>query len=244
MPRPRPATRLPVGHIFAAAWRTYRTSPGRVLGISLAIFVPATLLDGLARYFNDEWDGPAGGAIALVIIVSFIAAIANTLGASFYAGMLDYTVHAIRHDEAQRPLREIARRLPYLRMLGLAVVYAAIIVFGILLFIVPGVIALVVLSISGPLLVTERLGVRAAIRRSASLTWPHFWRVALVVVVPTMLESSVVDAVSTQVGHTLPAEVAIHGALATIIYAYTILLEVHTAQWLVDEDRKAPAAAA
>lgn len=241
MPRPRPATKLPVGHIFAAAWHTYRTSPGRVLGISLAIFVPATLLDGLGRYFNDEWDGPAGSAIALVIFISLVASIANTLGASFYAGMLDYTVHAIRHDEQQRPLGEIARDLPYLRMVGLAIVYGAILVLGALLLIVPAFIAFVLLSICGPLLVTERLGVRTAIRRSATLTWPHFWRVALVVLVPTLVESSVVDAIATQAGHTLLAEVAIHGALATIIYAYTILLEVHTAQWLVEEDHRAAA---
>ena len=238
VPRPRPATKLPVGHIVRAAWHTYRTSPGRVLGISLLIFVPATLLDGIGRHFNEEWDGPAGGAIALVVFVSLVASVANTFGASFYAGMLDYTVHAIRHDERQLPLRQIARDLPYLRMLGLSLAYAGVLVVAALLFVVPAFIAFVLLSISGPLLVTERLGVRAALRRSATLTRPHFWRVALVVLVPTLVESSVVDAVATQVGHTLLAEVAIHGALATVIYAYTILLEVHTAQWLVEEDRR------
>ena len=236
VPEPRTATPLPLGPTYAAAWETYRASFARVVGISLLVFVPATAINAAARHFSEDLDGPTNGAIALAIAVTLVTSIASTLGSSFYAGVVDYTVHAHRHGTEHVPLGTVLRTLPYWRMFAVSTVAAAITAVGFILFIVPGLIALTLLSIAGPLLVMERLTVRGALRRSARLTRRHFWRVVVVIVLPVFLENTLVDAVSTYVGHTLLAETLIHGGLASVIYAYVMLVEVHAAHWLSDED--------
>lgn len=230
-------TPLPLGRMYAEAWDTFRSSFARVVGIAILIFVPATLLNAVARHIHSDIDGTTWSGAGLALTVAVVTTVASTIGSSFYAGLVDFTVHAHRHGETHPPLRTIARRLPYWRMFGVSVAVGAISAVGFILFIVPGFLALTLLSIAGPLLVMEGLTVRGALRRSAQLTRPQFWRVVVVVVLPTFLENTVVDGVATFVGHTLLAEMAIHGALASVVFAYVMLLEVHAAHWLSDEDR-------
>lgn len=64
----------------------------------------------------------------------------------------------------------------------------AVSVLGLILLVVPGVIAFTLFCLVGPLVVSEEMGVRAPFRRSAALVRGHFWLTLALVSVPLVLE--------------------------------------------------------
>ncbi len=231
------SARLPVRHVFRAAAATYRAQSWRVLGIALLLLIPAELLTELGDWIEGQMTRPTLERVIVFALVSIGGSLASSLGAAFYIGLVDHTVHAVRHGADPEPVTTIATKLPYWRMVGVAVLAGLLVAVGFVALVVPGLVLMTLLGIAAPVVVLERTGVVAALRRSAGLVRPQFWRVALAVTVPVIAEGAVVDAVADAVGHGRLAELAVHGILGTIVYAYVLLLEVHTAHWLIDEDR-------
>lgn len=230
--------RLPIRDSYRDALHTYRTHLGRTVGIALVLLIPAEAISTAARYAHENLDTHAVTTIVLVAILALLDSVASSFGSAFYAGVIDHTVHADRHGHAAPPVGHIARRLPYWRIVGVSVLAALLVALGFIAFVIPGFVLMTMLSIVAPVLVIEDLGVRAALRRSWRLVRPQFWRVVAVVTIPMLVESFAVEGVAAVVGHTVLAELAVHGVLGTLVFALVLLLEVHTAHWLVDEDRR------
>ena len=70
------------------------------------------------------------------------------------------------------------RSLPWGSLILADLLAALIIVIGLVALIIPGLIAITLLSVAGPVIELERQHAVAGLRRSAHLVRPHFWRVA------------------------------------------------------------------
>lgn len=192
---------LPVRHIVREAAATYRAESWRVLGIALLFIIPTELLTFLGDRVREATDRQTVEAIAVLALASLGGTIVSNLGAAFYVGLLDHTVHARRHGARPEPIGAIARKLPYWRMVGVALLSGLLVAAGFLLLVLPGFVLMTLFAIAAPVVVLEGTGVIAGLRRSAQLVRPQLWRVFAVITVPLVAEGYAVDAVADFVGH-------------------------------------------
>lgn len=166
--------------VYARIGRTYRAWVPSLLPLAALVFLPLGLLDSVSTSLNvDSADIDGGMEIAALVAVLAALTATSLIGEVFYSGAVAISLTHPRH-EGPPSLREIARRLDYRRLIAVDVVYVVLVVIGLLLFVVPGVLAFVWLGLAGPVVEIERRGVRAALRRSWQLVRGSFWTVLLV----------------------------------------------------------------
>ena len=226
--------RITLRAVVVAALATYRRRFWRVALAAAVIVLPldfvVSLLEELAKL-------PQGGsAIAWGTRVG--AAAANTavvvLGTTFFAGFLDRVVAADQHGDEDIPLVRVLRELPFRRLVLADLAAVGIISLGMLALLLPGLIAAVLLGIVGPLIVIEDLGVRAALRRSVQLVRPHLLMTFLLVLVPMLLEESLLSWVEEAGTHEhlylrLPADLV----LTVVVASFVGMLEITLAHRLI-----------
>ena len=105
--------------------------------------------------------------------------------------MLDRLIGDERHLHEEESIGHIIRTFPYGRVLGADILVTLAIVGGTIALIVPGLILMNLFALVGPLLTSEDLGVRAAMRRSARLVRRHFWLTFCLATVPLMVEEAI-----------------------------------------------------
>ena len=103
-----------------------------------------------------------------VVGVAVGHAVTALLGDVFYSGVVASGAWETRGGEAHS-LRDIARTIPWGRLVVVDLLFALIAVVGFLLLIVPGIVFLVWFSISGPIVKIEHRAPRDALRRSREL---------------------------------------------------------------------------
>ncbi len=229
---------LQLSALFRRALATYRANFLRVSGVALVVF----LLPALATTAFDAWaernQHDLTGVTVLLVILGLVELCLSELGTTFYSGFLDQLVGEDQHDHEPRSIGEVLRTLPYLRLIGASfLVLVATSIAGLLL-VIPGVLMYTLLSLTGPLINIERLGVFAAIRRSVQLVWPRLWFVFRLVTVPVIVETAL-DAGVEHLLHSQPwLEVLIaNGLLAITMLTVVSLIEVTLAHELVVRDR-------
>jgi hypothetical protein len=169
--------------------------------------------------------GLAGTATdaALQVATSFI----GTFGFVFYAGMLDCVLNDYLEGRPDAPLRTIIRVLPLRRLFVADILVTIAVAVTLLLLVLPGLVVFSLLSLAGPAMVTERLRIAAAFRRSAQLVRTRFWLVAVLVTLPVMLEEEVLHAVDYHsFPHPLIAAFLIAGVLGAAVASVIGLVEV------------------
>jgi hypothetical protein len=198
-----------LGSIYARIGRTYRSWAPSLLLLATIVFVPVGLLDALAFHADlESLDLEHSLELLAVIAASAAITITALLGEVFYAGAVAVSLTHPEHGHAP-PLREIAGRLNYHRLIAIDLVYGLIVTVGLALLIAPGIAAFVWLGLAGPIVEIEDRGVRAAFSRSARLIRRRFWMVLLVLVPIEIAGDAIVAAVAAAVhgvlGHTLLA---------------------------------------
>jgi hypothetical protein len=191
------AAELTTPSLYARVWRTYVSWARLLLPLAAVIFVPLGLVDALplsvdlGSFSLDNSLAAAGGLLATLALVG-----TSLVGEVFYSGAVAAT---LTHESDGEPptLREISRHLAYGRLIAVDLIYAVLVVAGIVLLIVPGVLI-------------ERRGVREAFTRSARLVHGRFWLV-LAVLGPLELASEGVGALTdllaqALLGHTIWAD--------------------------------------
>jgi hypothetical protein len=136
------------------------------------------------------------------------------------------------------PIRRVLTSLPYVRLIAANLVVALVVGLGLVLFVVPGVAAMTLLGIVGPLVNIERLSVREALRRSVRLVRPRFWLAFVSITVPVLAE----EALEHPVTSALWNESFLVGFLVNVGFALAVgatvgLLEVTLAHDLIARDR-------
>jgi hypothetical protein len=235
-----------VASIYGRIGRTYRAWAPALLLLATIVFVPLGLLDALALHIEvDALD--LGSGLEIAAAVGAVAAITITalLGEVFYAGAVAVSLTHPVHGQAP-PLREIAGRLKYRRLIGIDLLYGAIVAAGLLLLIGPGVAAFVWLGLAGPIVEIEDRGIRGAFSRSIELIRHHFWTVFLILVPIEIGGDAIAAAVAAVVhellGHTLLAtwlaEAAANVLFAPIVAIAAVLL---TLDLIAEKDGTGPA---
>lgn len=219
---------------YGQIWRTYRSWAPSLLLLALVVFLPLALLDALTMNVElDSFDVTQG--IRLAALALAIGAITATglIGEVFFSGAIAVSL-THPHGEDPPPLREIARRLRYGRLIAVDLAYVALVVLGLLLGIVPGVLAFVWLGLAGPVVELEERSAPAALKRSLRLARGNFWFVFWVLVPVQVAGDAIGGLLATLVhdlfGHTFVAtwlaEAASDIALSPIFAVAAVLLTV------------------
>lgn len=177
--------------VVAGIVRVFRASWLALLVLGLALFVPLGLLTTIAPGEGIEierFDDPAAIATVGVGIAQVILPL---LGTVLFAGLVAAAVEREREHQS-RDLGEIIRSLPYGRLIAADVLLVIVIGVGLLLFLVPGVLALVWFCLIAPVIEHEDTTVRRAFGRSRELARGHFRQIA-VLVWPAVILQSLLD---------------------------------------------------
>jgi hypothetical protein len=89
-------------------------------------------------------------------------------------------------------IRDVLRSLPWGSLILADLLATLIIVVGLVALIIPGLIAITLLAVVGPVIELEHRRAVAGLRRSAHLVRPYFWRVAAFATLPLLVANGVV----------------------------------------------------
>ncbi|HSS42760.1 MAG TPA: hypothetical protein VLK37_09475 [Solirubrobacterales bacterium] len=230
---------------YAQIWRTYWGWASSILLLAVIVFVPIGLLSALT--LNVELDAlNITNGIKLAALALAVGAVTLTglLGEVFFSGAIAVSL-THPHGEDPPPLREIARRLNYGRLIAVDLIFVAIVGLGLLLVFVPGVLAYVWLGLAGPVVELEDRTALGALRRSLALVRGNFWLVFLVLVPIELVGDAIGAGLATLVhdlfGHTFLAtwlaESLADAALSPVFAVAAVLL---TVELMREKDGEAP----
>jgi hypothetical protein len=177
--RERRGPGLPVREIIAAAAQAARRDAWRIFVVAFAVSMVGALAELIAHHLVDRTNQP------LLVLSTLGASSVSLLGSVFLSGFLCRLV-----SEPGRPgagIGATARSLPWGPLIRADLLVALIGAAGLLALVIPGLIALTLLAVTGPVIEIERRGAWAGLRESARLVRPHFWGVALLGLVPILL---------------------------------------------------------
>ena len=228
----RPSART----IYGEAAALMRTHAAEVIGIAAAVLVPFALIEALGL-LHVEVEGDALFVDLVVVVLTLVASGLSGLAAIFYAGILDHASAAWHRGEDAPAPRAVARRLPWGQLVLASVLWFFAVVGGLLLAVVPGLVALTLFSLTGPVLVREELTAVQAMRRSAQLVWRRPVLVMLTAVLPFVAEISLSDVAAEVFGHNLALELVVEVLAALFLASSVGVLEVVTTHQLVAAER-------
>lgn len=219
---------------YRQIWRTYRSWAPSILLLAVVVFVPLGLLNALTMDVELEslnlTEGIELAAFALAVTV---VTATGLIGEVFFSGAIAIS---LTHPHGEKPpgLREIARRLDYGRLIAVDLAFVGIVAVGLILGIVPGMLAFVWLGLAGPLVELEGCSVGGALRRSLQLVrggfWLVFWVLVPIEIVGDAIGEGLAALVHEALGHTFLAswlaESLADAALAPIFAVAAVLLTV------------------
>ena len=217
--------------IYRDAALLYRSHLRAVIGSAAIVLVPFALLDGAGLLTADTRDTHPLAAVILVMIAVGTSGLSG-LASIFYAGYLDHTAEAWR-DASPAPLRRhVVRALPWRHLVVASLAVYFLETLGFALFVVPGLIASTLLCLTGPLLVSEDLDARHAIRRSAALVRRQPTLVAITVAIAVIIVGSLADFAGILLGHNAIFEIAFEVVITLFLASFLGIVEVTTAHHL------------
>jgi len=192
-----------VAATYADIWRTYWGWMPSLLGFAVVVFVPLGLLDALSLQVDvDSLDLTSGIEIAALMLAVGAVTMTGLLGEIFFSGAIAIS---LTHPHGQRrpSVREIAGRIKYGRLVVVDVAFVAIVALGLLLGLLPGVLAFVFLGLAGPIVEIEERSAASALRRSFQLVRGSFWLVFWVLVPIEVLGDAIGGGLAALVHHEL-----------------------------------------
>jgi hypothetical protein len=227
---------LTVRSVTLGALALYRLNPGRIAVASLLTFIPVDLLTvalhGWSTHlFEIGHTGLSEGAeFAIFLIV--------TGGQVFLAGVLDRLVAARLAGKKAPPFVRLYRGIPLARLIAADILVSAIASVASLALVIPGIVAFALLGIVGSVINIEDRTALDALKRSASLVYPHLWVACVVIVLPLGIEIAVEDWY-LQFAHRAPllADLVVSVGLCVTVRAFISLLEVFLGHALIHADR-------
>jgi hypothetical protein len=222
-----PAPSVSAGGILRDAFAAYRRRFRRVAGCALALLVPLAVLDTVAVFVADRALDELEYVPEWAVVFGVLTGTLSALGGVFYSGLIDRVVASDRRGEPEYTIGEVIETLPYLRLITADLLLVALAMVGLILLVVPGVVAFTLFCLVGPLIVSEDLGVRAAFRRSAELVRGHFWLTLGLVAVPLVLEHELINVVEHMAfEHDVALVLGLHVVLALGVTAFVALVQV------------------
>ena len=228
--RPLPLRQMGIGEIIDAAVKLYRRDWLALIGIAAFVLVPATFIE---VWVTQTIFGSVAAtatpsnelviqslAVTLVIIAVELLIIQPFLYAAITRAAADaYLGESVSVD---RTYRYALTRL--LAILWISILASIVTIIGFILLIIPGIIVLVRLTLTAPVLVVEDVRGTKALGRSWRLTKGHFWRVLGLLVLSALIASvgAAIITIPTQFAAVALGEggwpvAALGSALATVL---------------------------
>jgi hypothetical protein len=234
-----------LGSTYARIWRTYRAWAPSLLLLAVIVFLPLGLLNALTMDVElDSLDFTSGIKLAAFVLAVGAVTATGLIGEVFFSGAIAIS---LTHPpgEGPPPLREIARSLNYGRLIAVDLAFVALVAAGLLLGVIPGVLAFVWLALAGPVVELEERTARGALTRSMRLVkgnfWLVFWVLAPIQVLGDVIGHLLANVVHALFGHTFVAtwlaEAATDFALSPIFAVAAVLL---TIELIAQRDGEAP----
>jgi hypothetical protein len=192
-----------LGSIYGRIARTYRVSARSLLLLAVIVFVPLGLFDAITLR-ADLGSVDFSNGLQVVGVLGALAALTVTglVGEVFYSGAVAISLTHPEHGKPP-PLRAIARRLKYGRLIAVDLLYGLFVTVGLVALVAPGVLLFVWLGLAGPVVEMEGRTVRGAFIRSWRLVRGSFWTVMFVLVPIEIVGDAVADGVAGLVHHLL-----------------------------------------
>ncbi len=227
----RAGPRVGVGGVLAAAARAGRRYWPRILPVTIAVSLVTAVIEIVVEEYVDR----ANSSLSIVADIS--ASGVSLLGAVFLSGYICRLLSDERDDDTG--VLAVLRTLPWGRLAGADLLVSAIVVVALLLLVIPGLVAISFLGLTGSVIEVEDRRVIAAMRRSAHLARGHFWTVALLVTLPVALAGEI-DAAAPEPGtwHGILANLGIRGLAEAIAEAAIALVLVSLSKRLIELDRQ------
>jgi hypothetical protein len=187
--------KLSLPGVAAEVVRTYRSHAWALLATAALVFAPIALLEAVTEPLREVETGD-GFAIGEALGTGILVGALSLVGEIFYAGVVAAVVGHERHG-SERTLGEVARELPYLKLLAVDLIFIAMVLAGVIALIVPALIVVAWYGLAGPVVEIEHTTVRGAFRRSREISRGHGLRI-LALLVPLLL---IGDAL-TELAHT------------------------------------------
>lgn len=168
--------RLSVAEVVRTTLLVWRTHAVQLWLLAALVLAPLALLELGGYHFavkitSGKFD-PATALVNLFVILVF-----EIGSAEVEAVAAEKMVGTDLHGHRMPTFREFMAEVPWTTLVLATLAYEVLAVVGLLLLIVPGILVVVFLTLYGPAIVVEKVGVRAAFVRSAQLVRGHFWRV-------------------------------------------------------------------
>jgi hypothetical protein len=221
-PAAPPASKVALREVVREALAAYRENSAVLLITALVVFVPIGLLEA-ATHGLGELDADEADALGIVVALgTFSVLVATaTMGDVFYTGIVAAVVGE-RRTGVRRELAEIARNLPYLRLLAVDVIFILALAAGLVLLIVPGILVFGWFALAAPVVEIEDRGVGGAFRRSRELVRGNFWRVLMVLAPLTIVSGGLGEFVQSGGPWILGDDFAGHFVGAVLAEAVTV----------------------
>jgi hypothetical protein len=220
-------------HALGIALRVYRRHPAKIATISALVFAPLALIDTIgstqAEYLLERGDGREVYGVIVLLATSLL-----TAGAAVGAGLMDKVV-AREFGHPPMTMGEALRSLPKGRLLGVDLSVSSIVAVGSVVGALPGLAAFTLLCLSGPLLVHNDLGVRAAMARSVDLTRRHLLVTFMIVTIPVVIEHELLNALDILWDFPFLVLFAAHIVMAVTVLASVVLVEIALALTLAQQ---------
>src|ERR1700735_1771068 len=169
---------LQVAAVIAAAVRA-----GRRIWLQILILaIPVSVIGAGLEIVIDPYVDPSD---ALLSVGTALGSTGVTLlGTVLLSGYVCRLVGAAEHGQGAMSFLRVARSLPWWRLVTADILVASVVVVGLVLFVVPGLAALTLLAVVGPIIEIEHRPVLSAARRSAQLPRCHLGSVLLLATIP------------------------------------------------------------
>jgi hypothetical protein len=240
--------------IAAGVARTARRHAWPILAVSIVVSAVTVAAELAADHLLDRADLTTG------LAGSLSASTVSLLGAVFLSGFLCRLVSNTEHGESGHGdtqhwetghretghgetgtrIRDVLRALPWGSLILADLLATLIIVAGLLVLIIPGLIAITLLAVVGPVIEIEHRHAVAGLRRAAHLVRPHFWRVAAFATLPLLLTNGIVAVLPDPSGTTdVVTALVVRSVGEGILEAAVGLLLVELCYRLIAADRAA-----
>ena len=220
------------GAILCAAARAGRRDWWQILAVAVPVSLISAGLEIVVEHYQNPSDAP------LSISATLAATGVSLLGTVLLSGVVCGLVGATEHGRERRNLAGAARSLPWKRLVVADVLVTITVLVGLLLVVLPGLVALTLLAVVGPVIEIEHRRVLSAFRRSVHLVRRHAWPVILLGTMPLSLAAEL-EAVAPEPDRS--GEIAefllIRGVAMGIVEACLALVLVEICFRLIDADR-------
>ncbi len=240
--------------IAAAVVQTARRHAWRILAVSIVVSAVTVAVELAADHLLDRAD------VTTALVGSLSTSSVSLLGAVFLSGFLCRLVSTAEHGEPGHGkaehgkdehgadgsrIRDVLRSLPWGSLILADLLAALIVVVGLVALIIPGLIAITLLAVVGPVIELEHQHAASGLRRSAHLARPYFWRVAAYATVPLLLANGVVGILPDPSGPTGVVTTLIVRSIGEgVVQSVVGLLLVELCYRLIAADRAAARPAA